>query len=544
VLAALRSSRAAVTEHLEGTAEAVDRYGLDPHVKPSPTGNVIAGLVQRAEEGPPASELSCPLPAWLEDPELWAAECRAEADRYRAVAQMVSGISPAREQAKAAVVAELATRLERVLAFDQHPITLAALDNHLKELDVEAVVATGSGHSGRQRVVRMFRRDATGQAVALCSDALNEGLNLQGAASLVHLDLPTTLRVAEQRVGRVDRMDSPHDRIEVHWPRDGLAFATRANELLAQRSEESTRLLGSNLDIPHLGNDPEAERIVAVEDRIAEAEEPGAEQWDGIQDALEPVRRLVTGDSPLVPPDTYDRMRNVHHRVVARVSLVRADQPWAFLAVAGSSDNSPRWHFLRGPGLEQSAADLDDVCRLLRKELASGPPDAPFDSDAAELLDRALISAARREFDQLPRRLGRALTQMRTVLDAWTALARRAGDESQAETYRRVAELANPQGAATSVDPYLIAERWLTLVGDVVDEHRRRLRQRPYMVLDDVTPALKKAPMAADTVVAAFADLPEITPLAERVTACILGVPGGRDESAPSFSELGRQGSR
>jgi len=31
----------------------------------------------------------------------------------------------------------------------------------------------------------------------------------------VHLDLPTTLRVVEQRVGRVDRMNSLHDVIEV-----------------------------------------------------------------------------------------------------------------------------------------------------------------------------------------------------------------------------------------------------------------------------------------------------------------------------------------
>ena len=35
---------------------------------------------------------------------------------------------------------------------------------------------------------------------------MNEGVNLQGASAIVHLDLPTTLRVAEQRV---DRMDSP-----------------------------------------------------------------------------------------------------------------------------------------------------------------------------------------------------------------------------------------------------------------------------------------------------------------------------------------------
>ena len=58
------------------------------------------------------------------------------------------------------------------------------------------------------------------RGIALCSDAMNEGINLQGGSAVVQFDMPTTLRVAEQRVGRVDRMDSPHDRIEVFWPAD------------------------------------------------------------------------------------------------------------------------------------------------------------------------------------------------------------------------------------------------------------------------------------------------------------------------------------
>ena len=76
---------------------------------------------------------------------------------------------------------------------------------------------------------------------------MNDGLNLQGASAIVHLHLPTTLRVAQQRVGRVDRMDSRYDTIEAWWPGDGEAFATRANQLLAERAAESNSLLGSNL---------------------------------------------------------------------------------------------------------------------------------------------------------------------------------------------------------------------------------------------------------------------------------------------------------
>jgi len=56
-------------------------------------------------------------------------------------------------------------------------------------------------HRFRAKVGELFARDPEACAIALCSGALNEGLNLQGAAALAHLDLPTTLRVPGQRVG-------------------------------------------------------------------------------------------------------------------------------------------------------------------------------------------------------------------------------------------------------------------------------------------------------------------------------------------------------
>lgn len=148
-----------------------------------------------------------------------------------------------------------------------------------------------------------------------------------GASALVHLDLPTTLRVVEQRVGRVDRMNSLHDVIEVWWPRDSPAFATRSHDVLVRRATESAQLLGSNLAIPDLGSAP-TERLVEVEDQIAIAEASDAEPWDGIRDALDPVRHLVSEDDPLLPSALYAELRQTHHRVLARVSPVHAQQPW------------------------------------------------------------------------------------------------------------------------------------------------------------------------------------------------------------------------
>jgi hypothetical protein len=53
VLAALRSSRAALVEHLLGNVAVVDTYRLDPKVKSSVTGDVIGRLAQLPPTGRP-----------------------------------------------------------------------------------------------------------------------------------------------------------------------------------------------------------------------------------------------------------------------------------------------------------------------------------------------------------------------------------------------------------------------------------------------------------------------------------------------------------
>ncbi len=298
VLGAMRSSRAALVEHLVGTIEAASRFGLSKSFKAQPTGNMIGRLRSRAESNPPEVKLDCDVPSWLTDLEAWREHRRTERNAYVAMLDAASRLTPAREQRKAKLLADLAAKHDRVLAFDHHLITLTALAPMLEGAGRRVVVATGANKANRDTVERLFARDSHESAIALCSDAMNEGLNLQGASAIVHLDLPTALRVAEQRVGRVDRMDSPYDSIEAWWPRDGEAFATRANELLAERAAESDALLGSNLPMPDLSNKPDA--IVDLDERIAQLESSEAETWDGIRDALDPVRRLTSGPNALI----------------------------------------------------------------------------------------------------------------------------------------------------------------------------------------------------------------------------------------------------
>jgi hypothetical protein len=411
------------------------------------------------------------------------------------------------------------------LAFDRHPITLSVLEAMLVDADVdgtEVLVAT-SDASQRKKVIRLFAPEVEGRAIALCSDAMNEGLNLQGASCIVHLDLPTTLRVAEQRVGRVDRMDSRHSTIEAWWPKDGHAFATRAYETLVRRARESEDLLGSNLRLPDFTAAVEDTSVVSVKAQIAELDTADPRPWDGIQDALDPVRQMIYGSDPLVTRDTYDHYRDSRNRVVARVTPLRSQRPWAFLSVAAIAHGAPRWILIDPELSNQCVTDLSDIATRLRDLLADDPPKCALDEAAVTSLNRFLDAATAAEQQLLPRRMLRALEQMSVVVQAWANQERRDRRETRAADWLVLEQLASP--TVPAVDPYLVAERWLELIAPVFEAHRAETRKSRYILLRDIQPRLIANPIPYDVVVSAFLDLPVATPLDQRVSACIIGVP-------------------
>ena len=549
VVAALRSSRAALFEHLHGTDAAITRFDLSSRPKALSTGDVVGNLERLARQGPPTCHLEVALPDWLSDPDAWAARCDQERDRYAAIGAALSRIGDARERRKADLLAELAQRHARVLAFDRHLTTLAVIRDLLTDRsDAEVVIATGQARTARGRVQRLFAPDHEpgGAAIALCSDAMSEGLNLQGASAMVHLDLPTTLRVAEQRVGRVDRMDSRHDAIEAWWPRDGQAFATRANERLASRLEESESLLGANLPVPDLraaageggddwdgvgsgqsGDDAE----VAADDLIVDPTEVQrdleahlAAPADDLADALEPVRTLIEGPTALLTAAEYARARGASSLVLARVAPVRATSTWAFLSVRSAAHGAPRWMLVRPDGRARCETDLGRVAATLRAQLRDDPEDQPLDEVAADALTRCLAIAADEELGLLPRRSQRALEQMRDVLAAWARQLQQEAEEATAQRWQRLRQLAVPAGQDEHPDPFAVAERWLELVAPRLEAHRVATRGRRYALLRDITKGLVAEPLELPDVEDAMSVLPTAPPLADRVSACILGV--------------------
>ena len=523
VLSAMRSSTAALLEHLVGTEAAVRALRVTGLNKPQSTGATIAKVERLAEQGPPRVDLDCELPDWLSDGKAWRRECTAELANYNAMHEAASTLGNNRERAKAALIRGLAVNHQRILAFDRHPITIAAISPLIDAGQVQVFAATGADTSVRKQVRDRFAADSTEPGIALCTDAMSEGLNLQGASAIVHFDFPTTLRVAEQRVGRVDRMDSPYSQIEAWWPDDSAAFATRANELLTARSAESAALLGSNLPMPRLTL--RRDSPVDVQQIAETVEAQRADAWDGIRDALDPVRGLVSGPEALVSAAEYAIHRGSTHRVLARVAPIESDQPWAFFAVRAHARGAPRWILLDGHAATVLYG-LDDVTAGLRKYLSEDPPARAFDHDCELWLDRFLTAAARAEAQLIPRRLQRALDQMHTACRQWAQDGRRNADFELADRWETLARLADTRDGENAFDFHQVAERWLRLIQPLREQVRQnRQRRSRYSRIRDVDPLLRSQPLDLREIESSLKDIHQLEPFDQRVSACILAVP-------------------
>jgi hypothetical protein len=148
-----------------------------------------------------------------------------------------------------------------VVAFSQVAATIEALYRHLAASPHVAMLTargavTAGGRLSRREVLDRFAPHASGVPppraadrveLLLTTDLLSEGVNLQDAAVVVHLDLPWTSARLAQRLGRVARLGSRHARVHVY----GLAPSVDAErwlrtvERLHAKSALARRIIGA-----------------------------------------------------------------------------------------------------------------------------------------------------------------------------------------------------------------------------------------------------------------------------------------------------------
>lgn len=124
-----------------------------------------------------------------------------------------------------------------IIAFSQYTDTVTALFRELRnEPRVAALTANGARVAGgsltRREALSRFAPRASGVSpprdieridVLLTTDLLSEGVNLQDAGVVVHLDLPWTAARLAQRMGRVARIGSTYQRVYAYGIRPPTA---------------------------------------------------------------------------------------------------------------------------------------------------------------------------------------------------------------------------------------------------------------------------------------------------------------------------------
>jgi Superfamily II DNA and RNA helicases len=171
----------------------------------------------------------------------------------------------------------------RVVAFSQYADTIDALFRQLSRIgSVAALTGTGArvfgGQISRREAIERFAPVASGAKVPRAADAvslllttdlLSEGVNLQDAGVVVHLDLPWTPARMEQRLGRVARMGSRHECVFSYVIRPPASAETliHLERVLRDKVKESGRIVDV---FPSLSLTGEA-RDLANTPRLSEA---------------------------------------------------------------------------------------------------------------------------------------------------------------------------------------------------------------------------------------------------------------------------------
>lgn len=534
VMSSLRSSRLALYRHIEGTHAACCRMGLDVEAqkgKDDETGNMvdrIAGLSGQI----PDNQLGISLPGWLSDRLEHQRICEEECAIYQEILKRLEKMSGNREERKAELLIDLLDRHHQILAFDHYPLTLRYIEHLIANRPAskkafKVVLGVGGNRRSHEHIQALLSPEAesVGRLIVLCSDALSEGVNLQRASTLVHLDMPSVVRIAEQRVGRIDRMDTRHTEIESWWPKDSVEFALRSDEKFLRRIDEVDSLIGGNLLLPEDFRTPPEVHIITQEELEEQMRVRESMYWDGIEDAFAPVRGLISGDSSLIEAGIYEQYRAETSKVVSRVTVVRALKPWVFICLRGerAPARAPRWILI--PGLdEQPIIELRAIAYQLRDRLTEGVQSLDPSRAAMSELQKFLVGLADVEKLLLPRRKQRALSQFHRAVKLWARDRDWITSTDQADQVKQLLELFEVGSSELSPDWGQLADLWIELLRPRSAELPIKKGRRPSMArLRDLELSLKNQPIAVEVLLKKLNGVDLRRRWEERIVACILG---------------------
>ncbi|MEJ5250753.1 MAG: hypothetical protein HPY54_07260 [Chthonomonadetes bacterium] len=210
----------------------------------------------------------------------------------------------------------------------------------------------------------------------LSTDVLSEGQNLQDASIIINYDLHWNPVRMVQRIGRIDRIGSPHERIDVYnfHPEDKLEDLLNLMKRLHEKLDAINRTVG--LDASVLGEVPNPMDFNTLR-RIAEEDQQ-------VLDDLERESELNVGE--FLQADLLDFLKRVGEQVMEGIPLgmgtarycARGGTPGFFVALRNTQTDKHYWLFAPASDRNVVESRLQAISHIRCND---GEPAAPLPED-------------------------------------------------------------------------------------------------------------------------------------------------------------------
>lgn len=525
----LRSSKVALLEHIIGLEEV---QKMEPFHCPKNQQNKIKLLeINKLIVGNKTPTISrvfkdCKKPEWLIDINEYLSACKEEYKTYNEIADLAKALSHSRELGKVEVLVHQMKTHDKIIAFDSSVITL----NYFKYLieknhpNLKVLAATGSNKKDSESVLKKFHLTSGNEEkiIALCSDKMSEGVDLQLASSVTLLDLPSVIRIVEQRFGRVDRMDTIHKSIDMYWPVDSDVFSLNGDKRLLKLNEIISDMWGANFQPPNELKHKHFESIESINDIIEEFENYVSEDssWEGIHDSFQPIMDLKDGQKPLISEKEYEQYKGVKNTVKTKVSFLKTDSEWCFFATRGDGNKSPKWYFIKPNSDKEIYTEFPEICEQLRLHISKKSSSVKWND---KYLKRYLTILQDKEIDLLPVKKRRALKVAEVILK--TKLKDKTLDYKYKLKVRELLKLFHPKKRDVDFEAY--AKLWIEILQPYLEEKRNRYKSSRYVYnLNSLTKKaeINRIQIPYKTLQRVLEELPVYENIDHKIAACIVGV--------------------
>ena len=527
IQSSLRSSSVALVELIRGTGAALELFDFN-------SSKVKSGNILKTLEGFKGTRIinkfdESLLPDWLKKGNqlLYDQACNKEIEIYKRICELALDFTKDREKGKCSFLVKLLQHHDLVLAFDSTIITLDYLRHLISHRDNPPEIVLVTGNTKKDIAIKKFELGSTAKnTLGLFSDSMSEGVNLQQASALVFLDMPSVLRIAEQRIGRIDRLDSPHESVEIYWPNDSNEFALKTDSKLVSTSFTTESLIGGNFDIPNEILDKHLDQVVKPQHMIDAIEQGKNEdmEWEGVHDAFMPVHNLYDSDDSLLSYEDYVYLKGVEANVKVKVSLLRTEKPWIFLALKGSLLMAPKWLLIDSS--KKVIDDLFEICSFLRDKLTSDLKTTRWNDNTTVILNDFLMILQQEQINILPNRKKRAIKVAKYLLQK--ELKVKSNSKEKKRTINDLLSLFEPttfQGDY-GINYYQFAQQWL----DIFEPHLERIKRAKRRNAGAVSLInLKERKYAKEIVFdeklvsSIIKNAPYTKPIWDNIASCILG---------------------